>query len=379
MIDKMFIDAALQGYTSADIKDAVVEVLKPYFDHSDSLKKHACDSQLLPIFEFFVRYYYDSEFLPGIKSITDYYKDVCKRYEEKFWDIILFSSDIMIEDDNKMWSVRNNKVDLNEEDLYEKMMQIFGRIGNILEVSAKHIAQELYALIYLYNNGHVDYEKIRKQDFGVVINNILDKGLFCSILNTKPYDMKLSDWRNIAYHHTYSLDDKTVKCTYGKQKQKSISMTMKELEECAHNIIRSCNILYIARNIFIFDYIDNIPKIQSRENVSLRQSILCNQFNIGLLSQEFMLEEVLLSEQKIEIGIRDLAIAEDKMSRIVHCSQLLLNTWNVWKRDVICINYIDYFGEKVCKLSVDGETCKVIYDGKEDLCYLATKFVYKYY
>lgn len=376
----MFINAALQGYTSADIKETVVKMLNPYFEHSDSLNKHACDSQLLPVFEFFVRYYYDEEFSHGIKSITDYYKDVCKRYKQEFWDIILFSCDIMVEDDNKMWSLRNNKVDLKEEDLYERMMQIFGRIGNILEVSAKHITQELYALIYLYDNGHVDYEKIRKQDFGVVINNILDKGLFCSILKTKPYDMKLSDWRNIAYHHTYSLDDnKMVKCTYGKQKQNSISMTMKELEQCAHNIIRLCNVLYIARSIFIFDYIDDMPKIESLENTSLRQSILCEQFNIGLLSQEFILEEVLLNEKKIEINIRDLAINEDKMSRIIHCSQLLLNTWNVWKRDVVCINYIDCFGKKICKVSVDGETCKAIYEGIEDLCYLATKFVNEYY
>lgn len=55
--------------------------------------------------------------------------------------------------------------------------------------------------------GCVDYEKIRKQDFGVIINNILDKDLLQSVLRIEPCGMKLSDWRNIAYHHTYALRD----------------------------------------------------------------------------------------------------------------------------------------------------------------------------
>ena len=63
--------------------------------------------------------------------------------------------------------------------------------------------------------GCVDYEKIRKQDFGVIINNILDKDLLQSVLRIEPCGMKLSDWRNIAYHHTYALrDDGNIDCTY---------------------------------------------------------------------------------------------------------------------------------------------------------------------
>lgn len=38
-----------------------------------------------------------------------------------------------------------------------------------------------------------------------------------SVLRIEPCGMKLSDWRNIAYHHTYALrDDGNIDCTYGK-------------------------------------------------------------------------------------------------------------------------------------------------------------------
>lgn len=117
------------------------------------------------------------------------------------------------------------------------MVGTFQHIGSILEVSAKHNVQELYALICLFCGKNVDYEKIRKQDFGVVINNILSIGMFDSILKVEPYGMKLSDWRNISYHHTYSInEDGTVLCKYGKEYPKSIQMPMEELEQCAHKI-----------------------------------------------------------------------------------------------------------------------------------------------
>lgn len=41
MIDDMLIDVARQGYSSDDIKDAVVKVLQPYFTHMDVLNKYA--------------------------------------------------------------------------------------------------------------------------------------------------------------------------------------------------------------------------------------------------------------------------------------------------------------------------------------------------
>lgn len=163
MIDDMLIDVARQGYSSDDIKDAVVKVLQPYFTHMDVLNKYACDSQLLSAFEFFVRYYNESEFSQGIKEVTDCYKNANINFNKESWDIILSTYAVMVEDENKMWSIRNSKLNLQEDDPYEKMVQIFQRIGNVLEVSVKHIVQELYALIYLKYKGCVDYEKIRKQ------------------------------------------------------------------------------------------------------------------------------------------------------------------------------------------------------------------------
>ncbi len=380
MIGDMLIDATQKGYSPENIKEAVVKVLQPYFTHIDALNKYACDSQILSAFEFFIRYYKESEFSQGIREVIDCYKNANINYNKESWNIILSTYSIMVEDENKMWSIRNSKLNLQEEDLYEKMVQIFQRIGNVLEVSTKHIIQELYALIYLQYKGCVDYEKIRKQDFGVIINNILDKGLMQSVLRVQPCGMKLSDWRNIAYHHTYALDDNgNIYCTYGKGNINSITMSMQELEIYLHQIIRASNILNIARCIFIFDFIDDIPKDYRLEDASFRQAIKNEQFRISLLSQGFELGNIILNENKVEIDIHDLYLGEDLKSRIVHCSQFLLNVWKIWKRKLISINYLARNGEKICCIYVDGEICEAIYEGKAESTYLVNKFQIKYF
>lgn len=371
----MLINAAEQGYSPEDIKGAVIKVLQPFFDNSESLNRHASESQLLSAFEFFIRYHYENEFEYGVKSVLDCYKNVYEEHEQEMWNVFISTYPLIAEDDNKMWSVRNNKVDLQNNDIYEKAIQIFQRIGAVLELSVKHIVQEIYALVYLQDKGYVDYEKIKKQDFGVVINNVITKGILQQILITGPSGMKLSDWRNIAYHYTYAIDNTgSIKCTYGKGNKNLIILSMQELENYAHKIIRSANALYIGRCIFLFDYIDSIAQNSAIERVSFRQNLRCEEFKIGLLSQEFMLGAVELSEEKIEIDIHDLSLVEEVKDRIIHCAQLLLNTWDTWKREEVSINYFAKSGKRVCSVSVEGEICEQILEGKKERVYLAEKF-----
>lgn len=380
MIDSMLIDAVKNGYSAEEIKQAVVEVLKPYFVHEDVLNKFACDSQLLSVFEFFVRYNYEPEFVKGIKMVLDCYKSANLFNPEESWNIILSTYAVMVEDENKMWSIRKEKINLQEEDLYEKMVQIFQKIGNVLEVSEKHIVQELYALICLQNKGYVDYETIRKQDFGVVINNILEQDVLQPVLKLEPCGMKLSDWRNIAYHHTYFLKDNgKVNCTYGKGNKKNLEISMEELERYLYKITRATNIINIARCIFVFDFINDIPKNKTLPKASMRQAIKQEQYRISLLSQQFQLGKVILDKNKIEIDLHDLVEEENPQDRIIHCSQLLLNTWNIWKREKVIINYFSNEEEKICCICVEGNVCESIYEKKEDITYLADKLLIKYF
>ena len=124
MIEEMLIDIAEQGHSPEDIKGAVIKVLQPFFDNIESLNQYACEIQLLSAFEFFIRYHYESEFEHGVKSVLDCYKNAYREQKQELWNVVISTYSIIAEDDNKMWSIRHNKLDLHNNDMYEKMIQI---------------------------------------------------------------------------------------------------------------------------------------------------------------------------------------------------------------------------------------------------------------
>lgn len=380
MIDLMLKDAAEKGYSSEDIKGAVIEMLKPYFKNYDMLVQYACDSSLLNVFEFFVRYHYDDKFKSGILEILSCYRKAFDTDKEEFWKILLSTYKQSVENENKIWSVKKRiKARVEGNDLYEKTFELFQHIGNNLEITAKQFVQELYALIRLIYNQETNYEKIIKQDFGVIIQNILDKDMFQEIVVMERPNIKLSDWRNIAYHHTYSIKNEKINCVYGKNRDKSFEIDITELERCTHDIIRSCNIMSIAKTIFILDYTKEVSLVTEIEEAEVRIPILKEQLDIGLLGQQFEMQEVSLDSDAVSVALYDLQEKVDKKERIIHCSQLLYNVWNVWKKENINIDYIDSSGKKVCCVYVEGKVCEKIEKGYEDITYLAKKFEMKYY
>lgn len=87
-----------------------------------------------------------------------------------------------------------------------------------------------------------------------------------------------------------------------------------------------------------------------------------------------MLGNVELSGEKIEIDIHDLSLDEEVGGRIIHCAQLLLNTWFTWKREEVSINYFaKKWGKSLLCFCRRGDMQRNIRRKKEK-AYLAEKF-----
>lgn len=156
-------------------------------------------------------------------------------------------------------------------------------------------------------------------------------------------------------------------------------MSIQELEQCVYQIVRVSNILNIARCIFVYDNINDIPKTKLIGKAKFRQSIRLEQFRISLLSQGFKLENIVLDDKKIEIDLQDLLTEGNQSDRIDHCIWLLLHTWKTWNQEQVYINYIDCSDRKICVVSVQGEVCKAIYEGKEECNYLGENSKIEYF
>ena len=158
---------------------------------------------------------------------------------------------------------------------------------------------------------------------------------------------------------------------------------MQELGKYLYKIVMASNILNIARCIFVFDFIDDIPKDYQLEKASFRPVIKKEQFRISLLSQGFELGNINLDENKIEVDIHDLYLDKDLNERILHCAQLLINVWSIWQRKLVYINYFARNRERICCVYADGKICEAISERmKKNICvdvYLGREFKIRYF
>lgn len=281
--------------------------------------------------------------------------------------------------ENMMWTVRENVKRINDGDYDEIIINYMKHIGDTLEIGTKHIVLELWALIQLTNGITPDYDKIQKLDFGVVIQSILDKQNFVPILTAPPLALKLSDWRNISYHHTYRImDEHQIMCTYGK-KQLSFNISESDLTQYVHKIVRSSNILNIARCIFVFDYdeqIDNYRSNHDQQSIRFRSPILENRLRISMLSQSFFLDSVVEEPQSVVATVIDI-LNDGKLTkervhvRYIHASQFLFNLWSTYKKECLQIRYISAEQKLVFTCGVSGKVCEKIDCGEKELSYMA--------
>lgn len=376
-IIEMLKDSINVGYTPADIKEAIINTLSEYFDNKTALSKYSTTSEILSIFEFIIRYHYDTLFFSGLKEVLECYRAAYKISSDNTLKIILSTIKDFSQKENLMWTVRQHTPTNLSSDIYDNVIVYMKHIGDNLEIGTKHIIFEIYALIRLINGKQVNYEQIQKCDFGVVIKNILDQNLFENILKTSPISIKLSDWRNIAYHHTYSIEEGKIVCIYGKQNI-SFEITFDELQNYVHQIVRASNIFNIARCIFVFDNLDNINSLSlhAGEKIDFRKPLLINQLKISLLSQGFLLIKYFENKTSISISLNDLrnngTLSEsEKRKRKIHSSQFLYNAWCVFQKEFLSVIYCDKDGNEQFASSVSGEICNTIFEGKENLSYLA--------
>ena len=236
-IIKMISDCYEQGYSTQQLKDAVVSKLTPFFINKDNAEKYWSTAEMLSSFEVIIRYHHDETFVQLLQDVLTTYRAALNRNSEMVMQVICSSLFDFSQKENMMWTVRENVKQVDSDDYDESVIRYMKHIGDTLEIGTKHIIAELYTIVLLADGKTPDYEKIQRLDFGVNIGNILAQEKFQGLLRTSPIDIKLSDWRNIAYHHTYRIIDKdTIVCTYGKQ-QHTFSIGFDELMQYTYQVL----------------------------------------------------------------------------------------------------------------------------------------------
>lgn len=382
IVDDLLKSISEEGYTSNEIKAAILEILDPFFINKDNLRKNLFDSQILSIFGYVILYGNDNVFKDSLEEVLQIYRTAFVTDEMLLYEIIFFSSEEFGQKENMMWNVKSNTPNKVSDDIYESTFAYMKHIGDTLELAVKMETQEIYTLLRIIQRKDIDYLKIKKVNFGSTINNIIEQGRLLQILKTSPISIKLSDWRNIAYHHTYSIEKNKIICCFGKEKDK-FEVTIDELKEYTSQIIRACNSIDLARRIFLYDNIDKFSVMASRyiEYKSTDRPIMkISQLKTSLLTQGFLITDYKVDEYVSQVIIQDLkndgTLNEEELKmRHIHATQFLYSIYTKLPNNVLRIIYSNAKKEVQFQASVKGEVCKKVDEGIYGISYLISNIV----
>ena len=368
IVDEMLEDISKQGYTPDEVKEAVITILDPYFDNKSMLIKEAMQDRFLSIFSYLLVYNGDNSFSQCVFDILSIYRKAYALDPNQVKNVIFSTVNLMGQKENLMWTVKSNTPREIPDDIYEATYRLMKHVGDVLEIGTKHEIIELYAILEISLGKNIDYEAISKREFGVIVQNILDKRYFENILKTLPNGIKLSDWRNIAYHHTYEIEVDKINCYYGK-KGDHFEIKLDELHKYSVKIIKACNAIDIARRIFLFDNCEMFSDMnEDMVTVHDRDVMRIGQLRTAFLGQGFKLVNMEINEENEEAVIVDLEANsnltnEDRLKRRIHCSQFLYNIWAEFPSKRISVIYCENDEVGILKYSIEGLICENVSKG----------------
>jgi len=142
------------------------------------------------------------------------------------------------------------EVPKDELSLDEFAFELLRTLGTLIESNLQPYVKELYCLLVLAHGENVDEAATAAKDFGDICERLEKILNDTSILTPAAWGVRVNQWRNIAQHHSYSIQGDAIAARYGKsQPQKQIVLTRSELLDLARELVCRVGALRTSRSL----------------------------------------------------------------------------------------------------------------------------------
>lgn len=334
-----YIDMFQQGLEIDEIRLSAISILDKYFDNKTVLEKHIMNS-LMPEVVNCVRLKEDTALFNTFEEVIDIFKKAKIVDSLRCFNAFAFWETFNNESIYKFWNIHNTQIDKSDLEIEEFAYECFREIGALIEGCIKNYLKIILHSLYIINNNQKDENHINNLDLGKLINEINQingTNNLCSI--TKPYswNIPLSQWRNIAYHHSYINEQEIIKCTYGKSPNlKQINLSRIELINLEHVVFEIFRAVKLAYTLFFVDNVDEIIKYPIK-HIKRKEAKTIN-FMSELSFQGFNVIESIINDDLAKIIIVDM-IDPGKNRRPFRYIKLLVDLWEISNSKNIEIEY----------------------------------------
>lgn len=377
--DKGLIPLLLEkGYTSSTIKAEIIETFKPYFKNYSNLEKYAINffvSDWINFLRISIKY---TGIENEIETVLDAYEQAKQRSYENTIDVLSEMIPLHSESGNKFWSFLNLEVNKKDLEIHEFTQATMKDISNIIEGISKSLYVENVLINKIKRGKPIDIKKTMSNKLGNLIQDLITNSDYSSIFIVPKEDLKLSDWRNIGAHHTYSIIDDKIHCESGEGARKgTFEIGRDELFERLNYCMRTTEILNMAHKIFVSDNLPATSEKVDKDKINARPETKMLMFASALMSQGFEIKNINYDSESASLELFDLT-QDNPKDRGLHSSQSLNKLWLLTNSKSLEVKYFKNSGDLYLTSSIGSEIFEQMEkDDKKGVSYFAENVNFK--
>lgn len=329
-----------EGKSPDEIKQNLVTAFNPFFDNKQNLED-------LVLYNLVGEFH--SLLILSKTEYFDHFWDCLNTYKRaklidpdiSFEGIAIFEEQ-MSEAVGRFWSVYFLQEDLRELGDEELLFECICKIGEICEGLTKPFLRSLLFQVKITIGEKPDHKKIEALSLGKLTEELIRESGYPELFIPKPKNLKLHDWRNIAYHHSASIENSIITCKYGENNKKTVKLTKSELIQTCENLFFIFNTIKLAQKIFSIDNIYEIEKFEKHwKNGHIRKETEFQQLALGMMTQGFEIKNFNFDNKKTNVTIFDVTTIKGNnlIKRVAHVSQFLFYFWTITNSTEIDIEY----------------------------------------
>lgn len=345
----------------AEVKEAVIESLEPYFDNEDILEQLTIDA-LVPESINLLKLQQDKWFFRMFEKCLDTYHSAKNKDSQSCFESCVIWQPQLIQSLSKYWSVLHLEVDKSNLEIEEFLHECLRNIGDIIEGLTKPYLKALLHQIRIADGNENISEDIDSLDLGKIISELIQSSGYANLFMPPPWKIRLNQWRNIAYHHTAEIKNNEIICWYGKAPStEKIRLSRNEMLHVVHTTLKVYSTLKLAHTLF---FVDNVKEInKSSPPVEVRDEAEFLNFVSGLASQGFEIVDYTKKSGEAKIVIKD-ASNLDPDKRRFHASQFLFHLWLFTRSKKVIVEYRENDNTPNFLFSANSNDCEKIYNGE---------------
>jgi len=375
-IDKYtpYLEWARQGLTPEQVKAHLFALLKPFFRYPERLETAPLSALAYEaiMVSRITASSWASEMFAGVLSE---YHGAFARNEKASIEALIAWDESAVRATSEFMSIYLMEVDKSQLGLEEFKLEILRNIGGMLEACLQPHLKALLHQNRIRRGRKAVATNILAQTFGSVVEE-LNKALAASdLMAPPPWGIKLHQWRNIAQHHAATVRGDVIVCSYQRgSATQEIVLSRSEFLVLAHILHGILGIVRAARSIFILDCDRSVsrdgPELIMRTETSFLEIAL------AIATQGFEVVKTDVDEEMAHLFVRDVTHG-DSQQRMLHASQFVVMTWQVFHRPKVRVTYMDNSGQERLETTATGTDCEEIAEQRIKFASLAQRVEFR--